>query len=177
MCYWQGYTTKFKFMRIITSFLVFICVTYHSYAIDGYLIKTTDYSLRDKWDNTAGSSTPQIISSDTVFKKQYFFITAIAWNYALDKSGSANVQYSLTIAKPDKTPYLSRENIPLLNRRMEGNTNLQMSDSIIKICFNKDDAFGTYTIQLKISDKVSGKEKKIDAVIPYQHCLFIISTR
>jgi len=145
--------------------LTFLVVTSRNEAIDGVLIKTIDYSLKEKWNNTLGSSAPQILSSDTVFKNQNLFLTAIAWEYAIDSNNSANVYYSLKIIKPDNTLYLSRENVVLLNRQMKGNNNLQMSDSILKVSFNNDDVFGNYIIELIIFDKISGKEKKINAAI------------
>ncbi len=152
-------------MRAWMFTLLFICITNYIYAIDGLLIKTIDYSLRDKWSNTLGATTPKITSADTVFKKQNIFITAVAWDYAPGNNDSANVQFSLQIFKPDNSLYASTENLALLRRQMAGNHNLQMSDSIITVSFDDDAPFGKYTIELTLSDKMSGKEKKIRGVI------------
>lgn len=152
-------------MRKIGLFLLLLTITLKSSAIDGLLIKTIDYSFKEKWDNTLGGTVPQITTCDTVFKKQYFFLTAIAADYKLDKKDIADVEYSIKIKKPNNSIYFSQENLPLAKREISNKNNLQMSDAILKVCFENEDDFGKYTIQIEIKDKVSGKTKKIESMI------------
>ena len=99
-------------MRKIRFLILLITIASNTFAIDGLLIKTIDYSFKEKWDNTVSASIPKITTCDTVFKKQYFFITAIAADYKLDKDDMAEVFYSIKITKPDNSIYLSKENLP-----------------------------------------------------------------
>jgi hypothetical protein len=152
-------------MRKLGFTILLMCVALQIYAIDGILIKTIDYSFKEKWGNTVGSSIPVISTCETVCKKQYFFITAIAVDYALDNQNVSNVQYSIKIIKPDNSIYFSQENLPLINGKISNKNNLQMSDAIIKVCFENNDAFGKYKIEIVINDKISGKSKSINSDI------------
>lgn len=152
-------------MKKLITLLLLVSITSFSFAIDGLLITTTDYCFKEKWNNTVGSSIPSISTCNSVFKKQNLFITAIAAGYEADKEGISNVQYAITITKPDKTIYFTQENLPIINGKIANIHNLQMSDAILKIAFEDSDAFGKYTIEIIITDKISGKSKKIDSEI------------
>lgn len=152
-------------MKKLTFLLLLLCITSVSFAIDGLIITTIDYCFKEKWNNTVDSSIPSISSCKSVYKKQNFFITAIAADYTADKEGISNVQYAITITKPDKTVYFTQENLPIINGKIANIHNLQMSDAILKIAFEDSDAFGKYTIEVTITDKISGKSKKFDSEI------------
>ena len=150
---------KFGFVILVMSIAI------QTYAIDGILIKTIDYSFKEKWSNTVGSSIPIISTCNTVYKKQYFFITTVASDYALNNQDIANVLYSIKITKPDNSIYFSQENLPLINGKISNKNNFQMSDAILKICFEDNDAFGKYKIEVLINDIISGKSKSINSEI------------
>jgi hypothetical protein len=152
-------------MKKLTTILLFLAFTSFSFAIDGLIITTSDYCFKEKWNNTIGSSIPSISTCNSVFKKQNFFITAIAADYSADKEGVSNVQYAITITKPDKSVYFTQENLPIINGKIANIHNLQMSDAIIKIAFEDSDSFGKYTIEVTITDKISGKSKKFESEI------------
>jgi hypothetical protein len=145
--------------------ILFISFTSNSLAIDGLLLKTNDYAFKEKWDNTLSASIPKITTCDTVFKKQYFYLTAIAIGYKLDKNEISDVQYSIRITKPDNSVYFNQENLPLVNGKILNPSNFQMSDAILKICFEDNDDFGIYNIQVEIFDKIDHKSKKIESEI------------
>ena len=90
-------------MRKLGFLILLMTITFQTYAIDGLLIKTIDYAFKEKWNNTVGSSIPAITTCDTVFKKQYFYLTAIAADYSSDNQDISNVLYSIKITKPDNT--------------------------------------------------------------------------
>lgn len=152
-------------MRKIGFLILFMTIVPNMFAIDGLLIKTIDYTFKDKWDNTKSTHTPKISTCDTVFKRQYFFITAIAADYKLNKENMADVFYSIKITKPDNSIYFSQENLPLINRKISDSNNLQMSDAVLKICFEENDVFGKYKIHISIIDKIDNKSKNIESQI------------
>jgi hypothetical protein len=152
-------------MRKFGLSILLMIIVFQCYAIDGLLVKTIDYSFKEKWSNTVGSSIPVISTCDTVFKKQYFFLTAIAADYALDNKDFSNVEYSIKITKPDNSVYFSQQNLPLVNGKISNKNNLQMSDAILKVCFENNDSFGKYIIEIEIIDKISGKSKSISSDI------------
>ena len=152
-------------MRKFALSILLMSIVFQCYAIDGLLIKTIDYSFKEKWDNTIVPTIPISSNCATVFKKQYFFITAIAVDYAFDDNDISNVEYSIKITKPDNSLYFSQENLPLVKENISNNNYLQMSNAVLKVCFENDDAFGKYLIDIEIIDKVSGKSKSISSDI------------
>ena len=142
--------------------LVFLSIAFtQTYAIDGIIIKTTDYSFSEKWNNNL--SIPKLITSDTVFIGQNIFITAIAGDYELNSDNQSIVEYSLKIIKPDNTIYFSQEKLPIINSVLPDNKNLYMSEAILKMSFEENDLLGKYKIEIVVKDIVSGKSKKINS--------------
>lgn len=124
------------------------------------LLQTADYMFKDKWYHTLSGSVPKLIMCDTVFKQQHFYIAPVAVNYQLDKTNRANVWYSVKIFRPDRSVYITYDNLPLVNRQIEDKNNLQLSDSVLTVCFNENDPLGTYKIQIEVTDKVARKTIK-----------------
>ena len=152
-------------MKKLGFLILLMTITFQTYAIDGLLIKTIDYSFKEKWYNTVGSGIPIITTCDTIFRKQYIFITAIAADYASNNQDISDVQYSIKIIKPNNTIYFSQENLPIVNGRISNKNNLQMCDAILKVCFEDTDEFGKYKIEIVIIDNISGKSKSISSDI------------
>ena len=153
-------------MRIFALSIFFsICIEFPVHAINGLLVKTIDYSYREKWNNTLGSSMPKMSICDTVFRKQNLFLTAIAWDFAFDKQDISDVQYSLKITKPDHSIYFSQENLALVAGKISYKNNFQMSDVFIEVSFEEKDTYGKYTIEIQIADKISGETKSISSDI------------
>jgi len=138
---------------------LFIIIVSHVFAIEGLLVKTIDYSFSEKWSNNL--SIPKLTISDTVYKGQYIYLTAIAGDYQLNTENKAVVQYSINITRPDNSVYFFQENLPIIDRKLENSNNLHMSDAKLKISFEANDLFGEYKIELKIFDRVSGQSKSI----------------
>ena len=155
----------------ISALLVILAL--QSYAINVILVKTIDYSFKEKWSNVVSSSIPTLLSCDTVYKRQYFFLTLISGDYALDKQDNSNVQYSIKITKPDNSQYFSQENLPLMKGKITNKNTLQMSDAILKVCFENNDPFGKYKIDIEIIDNISGKSESLNSditLVPLPAC-------
>lgn len=148
-------------MRTIGLMILAMLLASKAVALDGFLIKTLDYSFQEKWNKTISSSVPIISTCHKVFKKQYFYLTAAAFDYATDSNNIANVEYSLTITKPDNSIYFSQQHLPLHNIKVSNKNYIQMSDAVLKICFEENDSFGEYKIEINIIDNVSNQSKKI----------------
>lgn len=155
---------KTTILRLTLSFL-FLLLYSHLFAIEGIIIKTTDYSFGEKWYNTLGSSIPHIYECENVYRGQNFFITAIASDYQLDKNQFANLTYSVKIFKPDNTIYLSKENLLLINSKISNPDFLQMGNAIIKNSFAGNDVLGKYKIEIQIKDLIGNKSKILNSEI------------
>ncbi len=147
----------------INLLILIIISSFQSWSLQGLTIQTIDYSFQDKWHRTVSSSTPKISIAEHVFKKQYFYVTAIASDFALDAEGRANVTYSIFITSPNGSSYAEQKDLPLIQGMVTNKTNLQMSNNVLKICFEENDEFGKYVIGIEIIDHVSGEQKKLQS--------------
>lgn len=152
-------------MKKQITLLFLLCLSIQVYSINGILIKTVDYSLKEKWTNTLGSTGPRITTCDTIFKGQNTYIAAIATDYEIDANSMSNILYSIKITNPDNKIYSSQENLLLSQAKVSNKNYLQMSDVVLNICFKNEDNLGTYKIDVDIIDKVSGKTKNIKGSI------------
>ncbi len=152
-----------KFQIFIFCLIAFVST--NASAIDGLIVKTLDYSVNDRWFKTVGSSTPIISVCDTVYKKQYFFISAIINSYDIDNDGNADTEFSILITKPDKSKYFSQEKIPLIKGKITNKEYMQLSNGQMKICFENNDEYGDYGIEVIIYDLNSGKSTTIHSVM------------
>lgn len=148
-------------MRKIKLFLIVYLVFYVSnlQAIDGILLVTTDYTFQDKWHKTVSSTIPQFMTVKEVFKEQEFYIALIAGDFGLNEE-KASVVYDIEITNPKRKEYLKKENLPLIDKKVNPKY-LQMSDAILRIVLTEKDLLGKYMLKIKVKDLVSGKSKII----------------
>ncbi len=147
-------------------FLIFTMITSFSiFAIEGILVKTTDYSFQDKWFKTISSSAPKLLQCDTVYKNQTIFLTAIAGGFVFDKNDMADVDYSIKVFNPDGSVYFSQNKLEVIKGTVGNKNNWQMSRNILQANFAGDDSFGNYKIEIQISDNISQEVKKINSEI------------
>lgn len=150
---------KSKFL----SFLLLITFQF-AFSINGFLLKTIDYTYRDKWDNTFGKTIPKIFETDFIYRGQDLFLPVVAMDFSM-KEDVAKAQYSIKIKKPDQSVYLSENHLAFIDRKIINKDYLQMSTSVVKINFGEKDVLGKYTIEVIIKDLFSGKTKSISTEI------------
>lgn len=157
--------------------LLFIALSLPCFAIDGILVQTVDYTVRQKWVCTNSSSVAIIRTTDTVFPGQTLYITAIACNYQVDKKGCTDVVYSVRVLRPDNSVYTMIDSLPLIRGKVQDPRHFQMSNAFVNISFEENDPLGTYQIELLIIDKIANKTKRLESKVelkelpPYNHYL------
>jgi len=144
---------------------LFMALTLPCYAIDGILIQTIDYTVRQKWVCTNSSSVAMISTTDTVFPEQTLYISAIACDYQVDKKGCADVVYSVRILSPDNSIYTALDSLPLIQGKVKNPNLFQMSNAFVNLSFEKSDLFGTYQIEVLIIDKSANKTKRLESQV------------
>lgn len=139
---------------MLRTSLIFLCLSFYfnSFAIDGILLKTLDYSFQDKWYNTIGGDAPIFSTPEHVFKGQSLFITVIISNFDTSKENRVNVKLAVKIIKPDNSIHFFQENIPIIDNEVVNGKYFHMSNSILKIIFEEKDMFGKYKIEANITD-------------------------
>ena len=153
------------FMHKIVIVVSFVAMSLHCWAIDGFIVQTTDYSFSEKWSCTSNSSIAIIPEADTVFRDQKLYVTAIAGDYQLAANKMADVTYSIKIFRPDKTIYAQYDNMPILKGKVQNVNLFQMSEYIISLVFEDDDILGTYQIEVVITDNVAKTEKNLESKV------------
>lgn len=156
---------------------LFMAMSLPSYAIDGILIQTIDYTVRQKWMCTKSSAVAIIPTTDTVFPEQTLYIAAIACDYQVDKKGYTDIVYSVRVLGPDNSIYTVVDSLPLINGKVKDPHLFQMSRGFVNLSFEKSDPLGTYQIEVLIIDKIANKTKRLESQVvlkelpPYDHYL------
>lgn len=156
---------------------LFMAMSLPGYAIDGILIQTIDYTVRQKWVCTNSSAVAIIPTTDTVFPEQTLYIAAIACDYQMDKKGYTDIVYSVRILSPDNSIYTVVDSLPLINGKVKDPHLFQMSRGFVNLSFEKSDPLGTYQIEVLIIDKIANKTKRLESQVvlkglpPYDHYL------
>lgn len=156
---------------------LFMAMSLPGYAIDGILIQTIDYTVRQKWVCTNSSAVAIIPTTDTVFPEQTLYIAAIACDYQMDKKGHTDIVYSVRILSPDNSIYTVVDSLPLINGKVKDPHLFQMSRGFVNLSFEKSDPLGTYQIEVLIIDKIANKTKRLESQVvlkglpPYDHYL------
>ncbi|MFK8009893.1 MAG: hypothetical protein AB8H03_26295 [Saprospiraceae bacterium] len=148
-------------MKKILCLLFTIAISFSTFAIEGILVKTTDYSFQNKWFKTISSSAPRLLQCDTVYKNQTVSLTAIAGGFAFDKNDLADVDYSIKVFTPDGSVYFSQKKLEVIKGKVENKNSFQMSRNILQANFAGNDSFGTYKIEIQITDNISQEVKKL----------------
>lgn len=125
------------------------------------LIKTIDYSVFDKWNNSIRESAPILVTVSKVEKKQYFLLVLSLMEYSLDENNNANVVYDLKITRPDKSIYHEQKELNAVKGHIS-DPQFLLADATPKICFEPEDEFGTYKIVLKVKDLINGETQLIE---------------
>jgi hypothetical protein len=146
-------------MRIVVTLCLWIVLALPSFAIDGLLVKTIDYTVSERWKHAAGISGATFHSVDTVYKGQTVYLSAVAWDFALNDENSAAVTYAIKVLKPDNGVYFSQKNLPILSGTVENKNLFMLSSAVLSLVFDNKDSFGEYKIELQITDQVSGASK------------------
>jgi hypothetical protein len=149
-------------MKKIGLTFLFLITACQLFAIDGLLIKTIDYSFKEKWDNTSSSAMAIITKCDIVYKKQTLFLAPVVGGYALDNNGMTNVWYSIKIIAPNDSVYFTQNNLPLIKGKVSNKEDLLMGKAILNLRFLNEDKFGKYKIEIRIIDSISGATKTVN---------------
>ena len=159
-----------------TSFVLLLCISLlcvfvqckgqtsmNKSRLDAILLQTTDYVLHEKWTHTLSGSLPVLITCDSVFKGQNIYIAPIASNYQLNENRQADIRYTVKIIGPDQSIYISKDDIVLTNKEIHDKNLLQLSESVVSFCFNENDDWGTYKIQVEVTDKIAKETKMVES--------------
>ncbi len=148
-----------RYRKVLLGIVLGCIASGYAYSVDGILLKTLDYSISDKWYRTKPETGPQIPSTNSVMKKQYFFLYSLFWNMATDTSAKANVVYDIKVTSPDGKVYFHQEGLEGAVGDIGEPKGIQLSKSFVRICFEPEDSYGTYLIDCKIRDLVNMTEK------------------
>lgn len=140
---------------VFTLFMLLLTIPCH--AIDGKIIKTTDYTFKERWNNTEGQNVPLIITCDTIYPNQKSYINIYVANYEVNSLEFGSAQYAITVFRPDSSIYLEKKHLIAFHRKIAHKEYVQMSDSIVTLCFDNVDMLGDYQIEIALKDNISNK--------------------
>ena len=127
------------------------------------LILSIDYAFEDKWYRTTNESLPTFPQVTEVVKGQYFVIFLLILEYERDENNRAKIVYDIKITRPDKLIYFEHKNLEVVDDYVPNLTFL-MSLVNVKICFDPEDPYGEYIVNVIVKD-LNGKSQEIEKQI------------
>ena len=133
-----------------------------------YMVAVTrqDPSM-DWWYAVPEPFVPRISSINSVAKGEYFSIIPIFKNYGVNSNGMANITFDLEVVRPDGS----------IDESVQGCTahfddaipsNLIPSQAVVHLCFDPEDPYGEYEINVIAYDHVLGATNRQGSVIRQQ---------
>jgi len=153
-----------------------IILTLNIYALNGKIITTIDYSIQDKWYNTAGDSIPRINNQSNFFTEQYFIIALFFSNFSL-KDKQAHIIYDISVTKNNKNIY-NYKNLTGIKSTVNNKNYVLLSKTNLMVNFEKNKPRGKYVITVKVKDLISKKSLLLSKSIyiqDYKHANYFKS--
>ena len=130
--------------------------------VDALIMPTIDPFIQDKWDKTKGVSTPQFNQVEYVYHNQEFTVLIILKNYGV-QDNLVSIKYAYKIEKD--TGEMVDEGEAIAYKNKIDQRQFLLCQSLPKIRFDDDSKAGKYTIHLKFSDEITGKENTLSCDI------------
>ncbi len=134
-------------------------------AVDGMILLTTDLYFPNKFDYTLSESIPKSDMISTIPRGQYYLISPMIVDPALNGDGNADVVLDFHVTKPDGSVYFQNSGTPGISGKVAYPQNVMLTASVIKICFDPGDPVGTYTIAITVNDRVNSTSKEMTRTI------------
>lgn len=140
-------------MKHLTAILL-LCCSAAAEPFDFMLLTTRQDAAMDWWYAVPQPFALQATPVSSVNKGEYFRIIPIFKNYQTDLGRSAAITFDLKVTRPDGTvePDLAE---------LEGHIGLAAppdllpAQAVINMCFEPDDPYGDYTIEVRAVDRVA----------------------
>jgi hypothetical protein len=129
------------------------------FGIDCKVIISGDYSISDKFNKIPFEAIPVLATAGTVYKKEYFTVNLLINGCKPDGSGMADSVYDIKIIKPDGKIYIENSNINAINTKISNPQIFLMAGTVLKVCFEPEDQFGDYSIEINLRDNISKDSK------------------
>lgn len=103
--------------------------------------------------------TPSVTPVDLALRGQPIFTAVIFYGEGRDAGGLANVNYDVTVRRPDGSIYEKRDSmIGYQALAPTDDRQLQLGRNFLSIVVGNDDPAGTYTVEVLVRDKVNRLE-------------------
>ena len=148
----------------IAALFTLIMVTLPCWAIDGFILQTTDYSFRQKWGCSSSPSVSYIPVSDTVFHEQTLYISVVVSDYQINAKKKADVGFSLEVFSPDNSLYMQLTDLPVLKEKLQSSSPY-LSRHVVNLAFPKESSCGKYRIKVVVKDNMANVSKKLESEV------------
>lgn len=118
----------------------------------------------DWWYAVPAQFTPQLNLVSSVAKGEYFNIIPIFKNYAVASNGAANITYDISIVRPDGSIDEAMQNCDGHDGKATP-PNLIAARALLRICFDPEDPYGEYTINVTAIDHVGSQTNRQTATV------------
>jgi len=143
---------------------LFLAITAGGNSFDFMIAPTRQDPSLDWWYAVPTGFTPRITQVASVAKGEYFNIIPFFKSYGTTSNGHAHITYDVEILRPDGS-------IDESMQRCDGHKgeaappNLLAARAVLRLCFDPEDPFGEYAINITAYDHVSSQTNRQSAAI------------
>ncbi|QSH40289.1 hypothetical protein P0136_00445 [Lentisphaerota bacterium ZTH] len=119
------------------------------------------YSFSEQLAYIPPTETPVLPIVSKVYATQLFDVYVFFQNFAI-KDNKTNVTFDVKVTGPRGRHFFGRKNLEglVISQKINAPNHVHLSPNIFRISFNTSDPKGTYRINIKATDHISGQETK-----------------
>ncbi len=159
--------------KIIPALILFLALSASGEAFDFMIAPTRQAASMDWWYAVPEGFTPQINLVSSVAKGEYFNVIPFFKNYGTTSNGHTHITYDIEVLRPDGSIDESLKHCDG-HKGAASPPNLLAARAVMRLCFDPEDPYGEYTINITAVDHVSSQTNRQTVVIEQKE--FILKT-
>ncbi len=152
---------KFRFVHALALLLT---ITACGEPFDFMIAPTRQDPSLDWWYAVPEGFTPQLNLVSSVAKGEYFNIIPFFKNYGTTSNGQVRITYDIEVLRPDGSIDESMQQCDG-HKGVASPPNLLAARAVMRLCFDPEDPFGKYTINVTAYDHVSSQTNRQSVAI------------
>ncbi len=158
-------------MKKTLLFILMLTASSFSEPLDYMIALSRQDASLDWWYAVPSEFTPQLSPITHVAKGEYFRIIPLFKNYGVNSNNHAHVTFDFEVVRPNGSIDEALSRCVGIDEQIE-TPNLLPSHGVLNFCFDPEDPYGEYSINITAYDHVFGATNRQTAVI--EHRAFVV---
>ena len=145
--------------RTVHALALLLAITASGESFDFMIAPTRQDPSLDWWYAVPEGFTPQLNLVSSVAKGEYFNIIPFFKNYGTTSNGQAHITYDIEVLRPDGSTDESLQHCDG-HKGAASPPHLLAARAVMRLCFDPEDPFGEYTVNITAYDHVSNQTNR-----------------